>query len=225
MSKEHPFYIGHHFYTLDEFEKLMTDMGGIKEFKSIKKFMDFMDVKQCAICKVYTSLYVESAHIERPPNEAALVCKDCEEFRSNHNHTFAMQLARIFIDGFLILENSHEIILAEASKLLFESDNPNMDVLTDRIKEHYHWKAKGMTERFHQFYVELESKYDSFICKLWKLVEVQDQTHFLFCGDGFTQTTIDKVFQETRELVHWEDKEQFLNAYGLVKDIELYMRY
>lgn len=219
MKSSNPDYIGHDFYTLDEFESLMTDMGGIKKFKSIKNFMDFMSVKQCAICKVYTSNYVESAHIEQPPQTAALLCNHCNEFQDDHNHNFAMQLAKCWINYQIVLRPNQSIVRDYADYLIGDKNYPNMDAFTDDIKMQYHLKAKDMTVKNYDEFTELEKEFDKFICHLWKLVQVQDKTHFLFCGDGFTSATVDKVFQDTREIVNYR-RDEFLKVYQLHQDPE-----
>ena len=219
MKSSNPDYIGHDFYTLDEFESLMTDMGGIKKFKSIKNFMDFMSVKQCAICKVYTSNYVESAHIEQPPFAAALLCNHCNEFQDNHNHDFAMQLARCWIKNQMVLTQSQKLIRSEASFIFNGAKTLNMDTFTDEIKQEYNRKSQQMTILTHDEFTELEKEYDKFICHLWKLVQVQDKTHFLFCGHGFTPATVDKVFQDTREIVNYR-RDEFLKVYQLHQNPE-----
>ena len=218
-------YTGHNFYTTDELNELIADMGGMSKFKTIKNFLDSMNLKQCAVCKVYTSKYVQSTHLEQPPNEAALVCNHCEDFRNNRNHHVAMQLAKIWINNQIVLTDTQSIIRKEAETIIRESKDLNMDSLTDELKIEYHRKAKQMDILNHDEFTELEREYDKFICHLWKLVKVQDETYFLFCGDGFTQTTIDKVFNDTREIVSY-NREEFLNVYQLVQNTEskLYRR-
>ena len=219
-------YVGHDFYTTDELNDLMADMGGMSKFKTIKNFLYFIRLKQCAICKVYTSNYVKSTHLEQPPNESALVCNYCEDFRSNYNHHVAMQLAKIWINNQLVLTDVQGVIRKEAETIIRESKDLNIDSFTDELKIEYHRKAKQMDILNHDGFTELEREYDKFICHLWKLVKVQDETYFLFCGDGFTQTTIDKVFNDTREIVSY-NREEFLNVFMLKQDdtSKLYRRH
>ena len=217
MKSTNPRYINHDFYTIDEFDALLASMGGVKKFKSIKNFIDFMNVKQCSICKVYTSNYVESAHIERPPFTAALLCNHCNDFQNNHNHNFALQLAQCWINYQIVLRPNQSVVRDHAEYLIGDKNYPNMDAFTDDIKKQYHLNAKYMTADTHDQFTELEKEYDKFICHLWRLVQVQDETHFLFCGDRFTHATVDKVFQDTREIVNYK-RDEFLKVYQLQQD-------
>ena len=219
-------YIGHDFYTTDELNELIADMGGISKFKNVKNFLDFMNLMQCAICKVYTSNYVESPSLEHPPGEAALICNHCETFQNNHNHTFAIRLAKIWVENQIVLTRHQEFIRAESRTIIRDTKDFNMDTITDALKERYHRKAKQKTLENYDMFTELEREYDSAICRLWKMVKIQDETHFLFCGDGFTQSTIDKVFNDTREIVNY-NRDEFLNVYQLTQDTEsnLYRRH
>ena len=219
-------YIGHDFYTTDELNELIADMGGISKFKNVKNFLDFMNLKQCAICKVYTSNHVKSPSLEHPPGEAALICNHCDVFQNNHNHTFAIRLAKVWVEKQIVLTRHQEIIRAESTSIIRYTKDLNMDAFTDTLKAKYNWKSTKMTLENYDEFTELEREYDKFICHLWSLVDVQDSTHFLFCGDGFTQTTIDKVFNDTREIVNY-NREEFLNVYQLTQDTKskLYRRH
>ena len=216
----------HDFYTTDELNDLIADMGGIKKYGNIKNFLVSMDLKQCTICKVYTPYHVESDDIESPPNENAIICNHCEEFQSNHNHAFAMRLAKTWIDYQPVLCPNQDVVRDEADYLMSDNYYPNMDSFTDAIKRQYDLKSTKMTLENYDEFTDLEREYDKFICHLWKLVKVQDETHFLFCGDGFTQTTIDKVFNDTRDVVNY-NREEFLNVYQLTQDTKskLYRRH
>ena len=207
--------IAHSFYTHDELDTLKNEHSGEKGFRTLEHFASEMGLTKCQVCENYHYDIAYDATV-LVYGEAQRICLDCHDHRDSGDETFALKLATLYARQMLILTDETKIVRKD-TLLLMETDTyKKIEPLTDdllavgrRRMQSYEWDEESAQL--------LLKEYSRAVIKIWKCKEIADETNYLLTDEGFTQETINKVFDETREYVNYHHHEHFLEVYGLQK--------
>ena len=204
-----------HYFTEDELESKMNELGGVDKYKNLKNFMKFVGVDKCQLCENYMSMYIKDTSV-LVHGEPRLLCLSCDDYLKSGSELFALKLAHLYLKQMLILTDEEEIVRNDALTIMGTDERLKIEPFTDALLDKGLERVRDDDRDGEPMRLLLE-QYDRTVTKIWKCKEIADKTNYLLARDGFTQTAIEKVFNETRLYINYHHLGEFCEVYDLWK--------